>query len=80
LTTTATTLHDKINIKLFAEVNNRIMVGDKAALNAMNAEYHFKIKRETEERIFHRMGKVYKFLEMCQGSSNLHDNQNGVMR
>jgi len=33
------------------------------------------MRKEAEERKFERMGKVQDFLEMCQGSQNLHGTQ-----
>jgi hypothetical protein len=34
------------------------------------------MKKEAEERKLHRMAKVHNFLEMWQGSQNLHATQN----
>jgi len=39
-------------------------------------ENHLEMKREAEDRELHRMAKVHDFLEIWQGSQNLHATQN----
>jgi hypothetical protein len=41
----------------------------------MNTDNHLERKKEADERKLHRMGKVHDFLEMWQGSENLHATQ-----
>jgi len=41
----------------------------------MNIENELKVMREAEEKILHRMVKVNHFLEMWQGSEDLHGTQ-----
>jgi hypothetical protein len=36
----------------------------------MKADKDFEMKREAQERKFHRIAKVYYFLEILQGSQN----------
>jgi hypothetical protein len=41
----------------------------------MSTEPNLELKKEAEERTLHRMAKVHDFLEMWQGSQNLHATQ-----
>jgi len=41
----------------------------------MNTENDSEMRKEAEERKLHRMAKVHDFLEMWQGSRNLHATQ-----
>jgi hypothetical protein len=41
----------------------------------MNTENNSEMKKEAEERKFHRLAKVHDFLEMTQGSQNLRATQ-----
>jgi len=73
--TTQETLHKIVVVRHFAQANYGILAGDDLALNTMNHENDLQMKREAEERKFHRMAKVHDFLEMWQGSQNLHATQ-----
>jgi hypothetical protein len=41
----------------------------------MSTEPNLELKKEAEERTLHRMAKVHDFLDMWQGSQNLHATQ-----
>jgi len=49
--------------------------GDNPMLDTTETEYDFELKREAEERKFHRTAMVLDCLEMWQGSQNLHATQ-----
>jgi len=51
-------------------------VGACTALNPVEIENDFELKKDPEERNFHRMAKVHNILEMWQSSQNLHTTQN----
>jgi hypothetical protein len=51
------------------------LAGTDPELDTTNTENDSEIKKEAEERKLHRMAKVYDFLEMWQGSQNLHATQ-----
>jgi hypothetical protein len=70
--TTGKTLREKFIVRQFARVNNGILVGDCAVLDTAETEHDLELKKEAEERKFHRMAKVHDFLVMWQGSQNLH--------
>jgi len=73
--TTGKTLHEKVVVSQFARANNGILAGTDPRLDTMNIENDSEMKKEAEERKLHRMAKVYNFLEMWQGSQNLHTTQ-----
>jgi len=73
--TTGETLWEKVVLKQFAQGNNGILAGDYTALDTTETENDLELKKEVEERKLHRMAKVHNFLEMRQGSQNLHATQ-----
>ena len=56
-------------------MNNRILAGDNWVLDTTEAENDIELKREAEEKKLHTMAKLHDFLEMWQGSPNLHVTQ-----
>jgi len=62
-------------VRQFARANNRILAGAEPSLDRMNTENDLEIKNEAEERKLHRTAKVHDYLEMWQGSQNLHATQ-----
>jgi len=73
--TTAETLHEKVVVRQFAQANNGILAGTYPELDTTNTENDSEMKKEAEERKLHRIVKVHDFLEMWQGSQNLHATQ-----
>jgi len=65
-------LPEVVIVRNFAQVNNGILAVDYTALDTTDTENDLILKTEVEERNFHRMAKVHNFLEMWQGSQNLH--------
>jgi len=51
------------------------MAGTDPELDTTSSENDLEMKKEAEERKLHRMAKVHDFLEMWQGSQNLHATQ-----
>jgi hypothetical protein len=49
-----------------------ILAGVDCALDTTNTENELEMWKEVEERKLHRMANVHNFLEMWQGSQNLH--------
>jgi len=66
--TTGKTLREKVVVRQFAQGNHGILAGDYTALDTMDTENHLELKKEVEERKFHRIAKVHDFLELWQGS------------
>ena len=75
--TTAKTLQDEFVVRQCARANNGILAGNYAALDTMDTENDLELKKEVEQRKLHRLAKVHHFLEMWQGSQNLHATQKG---
>jgi len=73
--TTGETLREKVIVRQFARANNGMLVGDCEALDSVETQNDLELKKETEERKFHWMAKVYDFLEMWHGSQKLHATQ-----
>ena len=73
--TTGETLLENVVIRQFAWTNNGILAGPDPELDTMNTENDMEMKKEEEERKLHRMAKVDDFLEMWQGSQNIHATQ-----
>jgi hypothetical protein len=59
----------------FAESNNGIMPDTNPELDSMKTECDTDMKKEVEERKFHRMAMVLEFLEMWWHSQNLRATQ-----
>jgi hypothetical protein len=74
-TTTGENLCKKVVGWQYARANNGILAGTDLETYTKNTENNSKMKKEAEERKFPRMAKVDKFLEMWQGSQNLHATQ-----
>jgi len=74
-TTTGETLRERVVVRQFARANNGILAGIDLELDTMNTENDSEMKTEAEEWKLHRMAKVHDFLEMWQGSQNLHATQ-----
>jgi len=70
--TTGGTLREKLIVSQFASYNNRVLAGADPKLNTTNKENASEMKKEGVERTLHRIAKVHDFLEMWQGSQNLH--------
>jgi len=73
--TTAETVREKVIARQFARANCRIVAGSDPELDTTNTENHSEMQKEAEESTLHRMAKVHDFLEMWQGSQNLHATQ-----
>jgi hypothetical protein len=73
--TTGETLREKVIVRQFARANNGILAGTDPELHTTNTENDSEMKKEAEERKWYRMAKVHDFLEMWQGSQNLHATQ-----
>jgi len=73
--TTGETLREKVVVRQYARANNGILAGDDPVLDRSETDNGLELKREAEETKLHRMAKVHDFLEMCQGSQNLHTTQ-----
>jgi len=73
--TTGKTLRKKVVVRQFARANIRIMAGAAPELHTMNAENDSEMMKEAEGRKLHIMAKVHDFLEIWQGSQNLHATQ-----
>jgi hypothetical protein len=73
--TTGETLRKKVIVRKFAWANNGILAGTDVELDTTNTENDLEMKKEAEERKLYRMAKVHNFLEMWQGSQNLHTTQ-----
>jgi len=73
--TTGETLRNKVVVRQLAQANDGILAGADPELDTMNTENEKEMKKEAEERKLHRMAKVHPFLEMWQGSQNLHATQ-----
>jgi len=73
--TTGETLREKVIVRQFASANNGSLAGTDPELNTMNTVNDPEMKKEAEERKLHSMAKVHNFLEMWQGSQNLHATQ-----
>jgi hypothetical protein len=54
---------------------NEIIGGDDPVLDTTEAENNIELKKEAEEMKLFRMAKFHGFLEMLQGSPNLHATQ-----
>jgi hypothetical protein len=63
---------EKVVVRRFARVYNGILVGDCAVLETAATDNDLELNIVAEERKLHRMAKVDDFLEMWQGSQNLH--------
>jgi len=70
--TTGKTLREKLIVRQFARANNGILAGTDPELDTTNTENDLEMKKEVVESKMHRMAKVHDFLEMWQGSQNLH--------
>jgi len=73
--TTGKTLWEKVVVRQFGGAHNGRLAGHWTALDTTETEQDFKLKKGLEERKLHRMAKVHNFLEMWQGSHNLHATQ-----
>jgi len=73
--TTGETLREKVVVRQFAWANTGILVATDPELDTTNTDNDSEMKKEPEERKLHRMAKVHNFLEMWQGSQNLHATQ-----
>jgi len=73
--TTSETIRERVVVRQFARANNGILAGTDPELDTTNTENYSEMKKEAEERKLHRMAKVHDFLEMWQGSRNLHATQ-----
>jgi len=73
--TTGETLREKVVVRQFARANNGMLAGTNRELDTPHTENNSEMKKEAEERKFHRMAKVHDFLEMWQGSQNLRATQ-----
>ena len=74
--TTGKTLREIVVVRQFAQANNRILAGADPQWDATNTDNNSELKKEAEERKFHRMAKVHDILEMWQGSQYLRGTQN----
>jgi len=75
--TTGETLREKVVVRQLARANNGILACADSELDTMNTENDLEMKTDAEERKLHRMTKVHNYLEMWQGSHNLHGTTKG---
>ena len=73
--TTGETLREKVVVRQFPRANNGILAGTDRELDTPHTENDSEMKKEAEQRKSHWMAKVHDFLEMWQGSQNLHATQ-----
>jgi len=73
--TTGETLRDRVVVRQFVRADNRILSDNCATLDIAETENDLEMMKEVEERKLHRMAKVHNFLEMWQGSQNVHATQ-----
>ena len=73
--TTGETLRKQLFVRQFARANNGILAGTDPELDTSNTENDSEMKKEAEERKFHRMATVHDFLQMWQGSQTLRATQ-----
>jgi len=73
--TTGQTLRKTVVVWQFARANNGILAGTDAELDTPHTENDSEMKKEANERKLHRMANVHNFLEILQGSQNLHATQ-----
>jgi len=73
--TTGSSLCEKVVVRQFARANGGILAGTDPELDTPQTENDSEMKKGAEERKLHRMAKVHNFLEMSQGSRNLHATQ-----
>jgi len=73
--TTGETLREIVIVRQFAWANTAILASNNTVLVLTDTENFFEMKREVEGRILHRMAQVHDFMEMWQGSQNLHAKQ-----
>ena len=69
---TGETLREKVVFRQIFQANTKILASTDRELDTTNAENDSEMKKAAEERTLHRMAKVHNFLEMWQGSQNLH--------
>jgi len=70
--TTRETCCETVIVWQIAGANYGILVGDDLALHTTHTENDLEMNREAVDRKLHWMAKVDDFLEMWQGSENLH--------
>jgi hypothetical protein len=70
--TIADALCESVVIRQLACSINGILAGTDPESDTTNTDNDLEMKKEVEERILHTMAKVHDFLEMWQGSQNLH--------
>jgi len=75
LKTTGETLHKNVLVTQFAWANNGSLAGDNPVLDSSSTDNDMEMKREAEEKKFHRMAKVHDCVELWQGSQNLRATQ-----
>ena len=73
--TTRESLCEDVIVRQFAQANNGILAGAYSELDTTNTEHDSERKKEAEDPNLHRMAKVHEFVEMWQGSQNLHATQ-----
>jgi len=71
-TTTGDTHRERVSIRQFPQANNGLLATDDTALDKTDSDNNLELQREAEQQQLHRMAKVHDFLELCQGSQNLH--------
>jgi len=69
--TTRVTLWEKVVVRQSGWANNGILAGDYTTLDTTQTENDKGLKREAEQRKFHRLAKVEDFLERWLGSQYL---------
>jgi len=69
------TLQEKVAVRQYAGTNNGILAGNDPVLDRSETDNNLELKREAEERKLRRIAKVHDFLEMWQGSQDLHTTQ-----
>jgi len=62
-------------VREFTGANNGILAGADPELHTMNTDNDLERKKEWDEMKLHRMAQVHNFLDIWQGSQNLHATQ-----
>jgi len=74
-TTIGETLHKKVFVRQITPAQEWILAGTDQLSHTMNTENNSEMKTQAEQRNLLTMAKVLDFLEMWQGSHNLHATQ-----
>ena len=72
---TSETLRETVVVRQFAPVNSGLLAGDHPVLDPDSTDNDMEMRREAEQKKWHRMAKVHDCMEMWQGSQTLRATQ-----